>query len=59
MNQNYKEEIALRDKAISLLEEEISAKNELIKIQKAQIKQLEEYHAKLITMMNGFFDTLK
>lgn len=59
MNQNYKEEIALRDKTISLLEEEISAKNELIKLQKAQIKQLEEYRAKLVTMMNGFFDTLK
>lgn len=40
------------------MEEEISAKNELIKLQKAQIKQLEEYHAKLVTMMNGFFDTL-
>lgn len=34
-------------------------KNELNKIQKAQIKQLEEYNLKLVTMINEFFNTLK
>lgn len=59
MNLNKEDEIALLDKAISILEEEVSAKNELINIQKAHIKQLEEYNSKLVTMMNGFFNTLK
>lgn len=59
MKPNNEDEITLRDEAISILEEEVSAKNELIDILKAQIRQLEEYNSKLVTMMNGFFDDIK
>lgn len=59
MNPNKEEEIAFLNNTISLLQEEVLAKNELIKIQKAQIKKLEEYNSKIVTMMNEFFDSLK
>lgn len=59
MNPNKEEEIAFLNNTISLLQEEVLAKNELIKIQKAQIKKLEEYNSKIVTMMNKFFDSLK
>lgn len=59
MNPNKEEEIAFLNNTISLLQEEVFAKNELIKIQKAQIKKLEEYNSKIVTMMNEFFDSLK
>lgn len=59
MNPNKEKEIAFLNNTISLLQEEVFAKNELIKIQKAQIKKLEEYNSKIVTMMNEFFDSLK
>lgn len=54
MMPNNEDEIALRDEAISILEEEVSAKNELIDILKAQIRQLEEYNSKLVAMVDDF-----
>ena len=52
MNQNLEQEIALRDRAIELLEKEVKAKNELIENQKVMIAELEKYNNKLKELMH-------
>lgn len=50
MNLNVKEEIAIRDKAIALLENEIKVKNEMIKEQNTIIKTLEEHNDSVLRL---------
>ena len=52
MNQNLEQEIALRDRAIELLEKEVKAKNDLIENQKVMIAELEKYNNKLKELMH-------
>lgn len=54
-----KEEIIQLNKAITCLEEEVQAKNEIIRQQERIIETLQEHNNELTALMNRIFDSLK
>lgn len=59
MMKNKEDEIVLLKKAIVCLEEEIQAKNEIIRQQERIIKTLQDHNDELTALMNRIFDSLK
>ena len=57
--QNYNDEIARLQKAIACLEEEVQAKNEIIRQQERIMKTLQGHNDELTALMNRIFDSLK
>ncbi len=56
--QNYNDEIARLQKAVACLEEEVQAKDEIIKQQECIIKTLQEHNDELTSLMNRIFKSL-
>lgn len=56
MKTDTETEIDLLNKAVTCLEKEVEAKDELIQAQKATIEMLEEYNAKLKEMINNILN---
>lgn len=57
--QNNEDETVLLKKAIACLEEEVQAKNEIIRQQELIIKTLQDHNDELTALMNRIFDSLK
>lgn len=56
--QNNEDEIVLLNKAIACLEEEVRAKDEIIKQQELIIKTMQEHNDELTSLMNRIFKSL-
>ena len=56
---NKEDEIVLLHKAIACLEEEVQAKNEIIRQQERIIKAQQEHNDELSALMNRILDSLK
>lgn len=56
MKTDTETEIDLLNKAVTCLEKEAEAKDELIQAQKATIEMLEEYNAKLKELINNILN---
>ena len=56
---NKEDEIVLLHKAIACLEEEVQAKNEIIRQQERIIKAQQEHNNELSALMNRILDSLK
>ncbi len=56
--QNNEDEMILLHKAIACLEEEVQAKDEIIKQQECIIKTLQEHNDELTSLMNRIFKSL-
>ena len=59
MMRKNEDEILLLNKAIACLEEEVLAKNEIIRQQECVIKSLQDHNNELTALMNRIFDSLK
>lgn len=59
MMKNNEDEIVLLNKAIACLEEEVQAKNEIIKQQEHIIKAQQDHNDELTALMDRIFDSLK
>lgn len=59
MMKNKEDEIALLKKAIACLEEEVQAKNEIIRQQERIIKTQQDHNDELTELMNRIFEPLK
>lgn len=57
--ENKDHEIALLRKAIACLEEEVQAKNEIIRQQERIIKTQQDHNDELTALMNRIFDSFK
>lgn len=57
--ENKEDEIVLLNKAIACLEEEVQAKNEIIRQQEGIIKTQQEHNDELAALMNRILDSLK
>jgi hypothetical protein len=58
MMKNSEDEVILLNKAIACLEEEVQAKNEIIKQQERIIKEQQEHNDELTALMNRIFDSI-
>lgn len=58
MKTDYKTEIDCLNKAIDCLENEVKAKDELIRHQNNTIEMLKEHNARLKEMLENIFDSL-
>ena len=56
---NKEDEIVMLNKAIACLEEEVRAKNEIIRQQDNIIKTQQEHSDELTALMDRIFDSLK
>ncbi len=56
---NNEDEILLLHKAIACLEQEVQAKDKIIRQQKRIIKTQQEHNDELTALMNRFLDSLK
>lgn len=56
---NKEDEIVMLNKAIACLEEEVRAKNEVIRQQERIIKAQQEHNDELMALMSRIFDSLK
>lgn len=56
---NKEDEIVMLNKAIACLEEEVRAKNEVIRQQERIIKAQQEHNDELTALMSRIFDSLK
>lgn len=56
---NKEDEIVMLNKAIACLEEEVRAKNEIIRQQEHIIKTQQEHSDELTALMDRIFDSLK
>lgn len=59
MMKSKKDEIVLLHKSIACLEEEVQAKNEIIRQQERIIRTLQDHNDELTALMNRIFDSLK
>ena len=59
MMRKSEDEIFLLNKAIACLEEEVQAKNEIIRQQECVIKNLQDHNNELTALMNRIFDSLE
>lgn len=59
MMKNKEDEIVLLKKAIACLEEEVQAKNEIIRQQERIIKTQQDHNDELTALMNRIFESLK
>ena len=56
---NMEDDLLLLNRAIDCLEEEVEAKNEIIRQQELIIKTLQDHNTELTALMNEIFDSLK
>lgn len=59
MMKDNEDEIVLLRRAIACLEEEVQAKNEIIRQQERIIKDQQNHNDELAALMNRIFDSLK
>ncbi len=59
MMSKSEDETVLLNKAIACLEEEVLAKNEIIRRQECVIKSLQDHNNELTALMDRIFDSLK
>lgn len=59
MMKNKEDEIPLLKKAVACLEEEVQAKNEIIRQQERIIKTQQDHNDELTALMNRLFESLR